>query len=106
MLVVHVPAFHLNLPKPLLTARGFQHLGVRQRRVLLLLDVSGSLKSHSPDFLRFAHALVHGGERVEVFTFGTRLTRITPALRPRDRDMALARAAAAVEDWDGRLKGK
>ena len=73
----------------------------RQRRVLLLLDVSGSLKSHSPDFLRFAHALVHGGERVEVFTFGTRLTRITPALRHPDVDAAVASLSEVIADFDG-----
>ncbi len=73
----------------------------RQRRVLLLLDVSGSLKSHSPDFLRFAHALVHGGERVEVFTFGTHLTRITPALRHPDVDEAVASLSEVIADFDG-----
>jgi uncharacterized protein with von Willebrand factor type A (vWA) domain len=73
----------------------------RQRRVLLLLDVSGSLKTHSPDFLRFAHALVHGGERVEVFTFGTRLTRITQALRHPDVDVAVASLSEVIADFDG-----
>lgn len=73
----------------------------RQRRVLLLLDVSGSLKSHSPDFLRFAHALVHGGERVEVFTFGTRLTRVTPNLRHPDVDAAVASLSDVIADFDG-----
>lgn len=73
----------------------------RQRRVLLLLDVSGSLKAHSPDFLRFAHALVHGGERVEVFTFGTRLTRITPALRHPDVDTAVTSLSEVIADFDG-----
>lgn len=73
----------------------------RQRRVLLLLDISGSLKSHSPDFLRFAHALVHGGERVEVFTFGTRLTRITPALRHPDVDAAVESLSDVIADFDG-----
>lgn len=74
---------------------------LRQRRVLLLLDVSGSLKSHSPDFLRFAHALVHGGDRVEVFTFGTRLTRVTPNLRHPDVDEAVASLSDVIADFDG-----
>ncbi len=73
----------------------------RMRRVLLLIDVSGSLKSHSPDFLRFAHALVQGAERVEVFTFGTRLTRITPALQRPDLDDALGGLASLIFDFDG-----
>ena len=73
----------------------------RPRPVLLLVDVSGSLKPHSPAFLRFAHALVRGTEHAEVFTFGTRLTRITPALDRPNVDDALAALAAAVADFDG-----
>ncbi len=73
----------------------------RQRRVLLLVDVSGSLKAASPGFLRFAHALVRGAERAEVFTFGTRLTRITPELRTPDVDEAMAALAPAIRDFDG-----
>jgi uncharacterized protein with von Willebrand factor type A (vWA) domain len=71
------------------------------RRIALLIDISGSMKSHSADYLRFAHALMQTGRSVEVFTFGTRLTRITSALRQRDRDRAIAETAALVADWDG-----
>ena len=73
----------------------------RQRRLVLLIDVSGSMKERSEDSLRFAHALVRAAERVEVFTLGTRLTRITPALKAGNRDVALARVAALVADFDG-----
>nr|WP_244440048.1 VWA domain-containing protein [Mesorhizobium metallidurans] len=71
------------------------------RKMLLLIDVSGSMKLHTSDYLRLAHAAVQGADRAEVFTFGTRLTRITGALRIRDCNQALARAAAQVDDWDG-----
>lgn len=74
---------------------------LRQRPVLLLIDVSGSMKSGTEGALRLAHALVRGGERVEVFTLGTRLTRVTRALRHRDRAVALAHASGLVADWDG-----
>ena len=73
----------------------------RQRRVLLLLDVSGSMKAQSEGALRFAHALTRGGERVETFTLGTRLTRITRACALRDRAQAVAAASDLVADWDG-----
>jgi uncharacterized protein with von Willebrand factor type A (vWA) domain len=73
----------------------------RQRRVLLLIDISGSLKAHSSDYLRFAHALMHAAERVEVFTFGTRLTRVTSALEHPDVDDAIARLAPVIHDFDG-----
>ncbi|MEM9013069.1 MAG: VWA domain-containing protein [Pseudomonadota bacterium] len=73
----------------------------RQRRVLMLIDVSGSMKEGTEGALRLAHALVRGGERVECFTLGTRLTRVTRALRHRNRDKALARSSGLVADWDG-----
>ncbi|MGB3417595.1 MAG: VWA domain-containing protein [Mesorhizobium sp.] len=71
------------------------------RRLLLLIDVSGSMKIHTTDYLKLAHAVVQGASQAEVFTFGTRLTRITPSLRIRERETALARAASQVDDWDG-----
>lgn len=71
------------------------------RRIVILIDVSGSMKRHTEDHLRLAHAVVRAATHVEVFAFGTRLTRLTLALRARDRGMALHRAAALVEDWDG-----
>ena len=73
----------------------------RQRRVLLLIDVSGSMKAHTDSYLRFAHALTGAASRIEVFTMGTRLTRVTRALRHRQREQALAVAATIVADWDG-----
>jgi uncharacterized protein with von Willebrand factor type A (vWA) domain len=70
----------------------------RQRPVLVLIDVSGSMKQHSAAYLRFAHAVVTTCDRAEVFTFGTRLTHVTPALRARDAGAALA---VMVRDADG-----
>lgn len=71
------------------------------RRLLILIDVSGSMKLHTADYLRLAHSAVQAAGRVEVFTLGTRLTRITRALRIRNPDAALARTAGLVDDWDG-----
>lgn len=74
---------------------------LRQRAILLLIDVSGSMKDRTDAHLRFAHALAHAAERMEVFTLGTRLTRITRAIRLRRREQALDAVAATVADWDG-----
>jgi uncharacterized protein with von Willebrand factor type A (vWA) domain len=74
---------------------------VRPRRVLLLIDVSGSLRQHSPDLLRFAHQVTRVTGRAEVFTFGTRLTRVTGQLATRDVDSALAALSERVLDADG-----
>ncbi|MGI9409921.1 MAG: vWA domain-containing protein, partial [Hyphomicrobiaceae bacterium] len=73
----------------------------RQRRIVLLIDVSGSMTVQTDQYLRFAHALVQQAVRVEVFTLGTRLTRVTRALRLRNRSQALAIASTLVADWDG-----
>lgn len=74
---------------------------VRQRRILVLIDVSGSMKAVSRAALRVAHRVVQNAERVEVFTLGTRLTRITSALAPAEEVAALGRAAEVVADFEG-----
>ena len=68
--------------------------------VVALLDISGSMATYSRLFLHFLHAL---GEtrRVSAFTFGTRLTNITRALRHRDPDDALAECGTMARDWSG-----
>lgn len=73
----------------------------RQRRMLTLIDVSGSMKGGTEGALGIAHTIVMVAERSEAFTLGTRLTRVTRALRRRDRAQALALAAGLVADWDG-----
>jgi uncharacterized protein with von Willebrand factor type A (vWA) domain len=75
--------------------------GDRPRRIVLLCDVSGSMESYARALVRFAHAAVSGRTQVEVFTLGTRCTRITRELRSRDPDAALHAAAGAVDDWSG-----
>lgn len=71
------------------------------RRVVLLVDISGSMEPYARALLRFAHAAVLARRRVEVFAMGTRLTRLTRQLGVRDPDAALAAAAAEVPDWSG-----
>jgi uncharacterized protein with von Willebrand factor type A (vWA) domain len=73
----------------------------RPRRLVLILDISGSMADYSRALLQFAHSATRAADRVEAFCFGTRLTRVTPALRRRNVDDALARAAKAVVDWEG-----
>jgi uncharacterized protein len=73
----------------------------RLRKVLLLIDVSGSMKGRTEDNMKLAHALSQAAPNVEVFTFGTRLTQLTRALRVKRREQALNAAAHLVSDWDG-----
>jgi hypothetical protein len=74
---------------------------VRLRPLILILDISGSMADYSRSLLQFAHTAKHAAAKVEVFCFGTRLTRITGALAHRSPDQALAEAALQVCDWEG-----
>ena len=86
----------------------------RSRRVVLLIDVSGSMSSYADALLRLAHRTGRGTGRrsgagsarqrqpqVETFSIGTRVTRLTAALQRRDADQALVAAGEAVPDWSG-----
>jgi uncharacterized protein len=73
----------------------------RVRPLVLILDVSGSMADYSRHLLQFAYSARRATSRVEVFCFGTRLTRLTAELQHRRPDEAIERAAAAVVDWDG-----
>lgn len=71
------------------------------RRVVLLCDVSGSMAPYSRALVRFMHASVLSGARLEAFVLGTRLTRLTRELNTRDPDRALKDASGVVLDWSG-----
>ncbi len=73
----------------------------RPRPLVVICDVSGSMERYSRLFLYMMFALVQGAGRIETFVFGTRLTRITPALRYTDLDAALAATSQTVVDWSG-----
>ena len=75
--------------------------GERSRRLVLLLDVSGSMEPYARAFVRFLHAAVVSRSRVEAFALGTRLTRVTRELTSRDPDAAVRAAAGRVVDWSG-----
>ncbi len=73
----------------------------KRRPLVILCDVSGSMEAYTRLLLHMSHALAREWGRVETFTFGTRLTRITRQLRDRRPDAALARVARTVADWSG-----
>jgi uncharacterized protein with von Willebrand factor type A (vWA) domain len=73
----------------------------KPRSLLLLCDVSGSMDAYTRALLHFLHAFSGRFSRVEVFVFGTRLTRITHLLQCRDVDVAVDAVSAEVEDWSG-----
>jgi len=71
------------------------------RKLVFLVDVSGSMEPYARPMVMFLQAAVRGRRTVEAFSFGTRLTRLTPHLAGRQPDQALQRAARAVPDWAG-----
>lgn len=78
-----------------------RHRAVRDRRVVLLVDVSGSMSAYADSLLRLAHAITATPGPVEVFTLGTRLTHVTRAMRQRDPERAIIAAGDTVADWSG-----
>jgi uncharacterized protein with von Willebrand factor type A (vWA) domain len=81
--------------------RAWRARRAKARPLVLVLDVSGSMSAYSRPLMQFGYAAMRAGQRVEVFCFGTRLTRVTRALRATDPDKALAGAAGLVQDWEG-----
>jgi uncharacterized protein len=81
------------------------HLRVRRtrpRKRVLLLDISGSMAPYSGGLLNFGYAAHRcAPQQTEVFTIGTRLTRITQYLRSRDPELAMVGASRAILDWSG-----
>jgi len=71
------------------------------RPILILIDISGSMKAHTKDALRVAHQMMRLPARVEVFSMGTELTRLTRPLRARGALGALAQVAKTARDFDG-----
>jgi uncharacterized protein with von Willebrand factor type A (vWA) domain len=76
----------------------------RQRPLIIIADISGSMERYTELFLVFAHAAQRRLDNVEVFTFSTRLTRITDDLRKRDTATALSGVTRHVSDWSGGTK--
>jgi uncharacterized protein with von Willebrand factor type A (vWA) domain len=73
----------------------------RPRRLVLLCDISGSMAPYARAYLQFLESAAGGGAQAEAFVFATRLTRLTRALRGRNPEAAIQRAAATAPDWSG-----
>jgi uncharacterized protein with von Willebrand factor type A (vWA) domain len=82
---------------PILLAR--RRRRTRPRRLVLLCDISGSMEPYARAYLQLLSSAVASGTPAEAFVFATRLTRLTRALRGRNPEAAIQRAAAAAPDW-------
>jgi uncharacterized protein with von Willebrand factor type A (vWA) domain len=79
----------------------WQRRKIKQRPLVLIADISGSMEKYARLLLQFLYSATHGLRRVECFVFGTRLTRITPQLQLRNIDRSVDQAAREVVDWAG-----
>lgn len=73
---------------------------MRPRRLVVLCDISGSMEPYARAMIQLLYCAA-GGANAEVFTFATRLTRLTAALARTTPAVAIARAAQAAPDWNG-----
>jgi uncharacterized protein len=88
--------------------KGSDHILPRYKRprwrrppVVVLCDISGSMDAYARVLLHFLYALTNDRDRVHTFLFGTRLSNITRALKSKDPDVAISKAAKDVVDWSG-----
>jgi uncharacterized protein with von Willebrand factor type A (vWA) domain len=81
--------------------RAYRSRAHAPRKLVLILDISGSMEAYARALLLYLHAARGSGRGVETFAFGTRLTRLTTELGTRSADAALAAASRRVIDWSG-----
>ena len=79
----------------------FQRKIPRQRRILFVIDISRSMEPYALFLMRFAYVLMRAGRDVEVFSFGTRSTRLTTELARTGASRVMAKITGVVPDWGG-----
>jgi len=73
----------------------------RRLPIVVLADISGSMDSYARILLHFIYALSNDRDEVHAFLFGTRLSNVTPLIKDRDPDRAIAKVSSEVSDWSG-----
>ncbi len=91
----------LTGPRGDLMPLAFSERRPRQRPLVVIADVSGSMERYTEMLLHFVHGAQYRFSTVEAFVFATRLTRVTRQLRTRNVTDALRRVASTVPDWSG-----
>ena len=89
-----VKNFGIVLPK-------FMKKKEKDRPIVFLIDISGSMENYSKMLLHFVHNLMQRHRNCLVFLFGTKLTNITHLLKNKDIDDALQKISKVTDDWAG-----
>jgi uncharacterized protein with von Willebrand factor type A (vWA) domain len=79
----------------------WQKRKIKPRPLVVICDISGSMERYSQMFLYFLYALAQRLRQIETFVFGTRLTRLTPALRQKDTHAVIDDLSDLIFDWSG-----
>jgi uncharacterized protein with von Willebrand factor type A (vWA) domain len=82
----------------------FRRRWLQQLKLVILLDVSGSMNAYSLFLVRFAYAMQKYFKHADTFLFSTRLTNITTALRSRNLQDALGLLSQETSGWSGGTK--
>ena len=75
-----------------------------KRKVVFLLDVSGSMDTYSYYLLRYVMVLRKYFRELEFFTFSTHLTHVTPMLRAQNEEQVLKAVGRNVHSWSSGTK--
>lgn len=76
----------------------------RERKIVALCDVSGSMSVYAPVFLAFLAGLMRAEKNADAYIFHTRLVRITEALRDKDVMRAIGRLSLMADGFGGGSK--
>ena len=77
---------------------------IRERSLVVLIDISGSMDHYTRILIHFLHAISSKGNKIEGFTFGTRLTRITRFIKEKNVNDSIEKINSMVKDWSGGTK--
>jgi uncharacterized protein with von Willebrand factor type A (vWA) domain len=73
----------------------------RKNKLVIFLDISGSMNFYSLFLVRFAYALQERFQRVHTFLFSTNVVEISDLLHTRDLPEALRRLSQRAAGWSG-----
>jgi uncharacterized protein with von Willebrand factor type A (vWA) domain len=77
---------------------------LRKNRLVLVCDVSGSMKTYSNFAIQYLYAIGKVFERIEVFLFSTQLTRVTAELQRDEFEATMKSLSDSVLHWGGGTK--
>ena len=82
----------------------FRNKKLQKKRLLIFLDVSGSMNAYSVFLLKFAYALQNHFRQVDTFLFSTSVVEVSDALRAKRLSDALGKLSQLAAGWSAGTK--